>query len=660
MNGDGPQSALSEARTQQRSYEQHLQTVGIDVATLKAEQAGTLVVPRTDSFQITVDSLPRLAVASASDEVKLPPDLMLHDKLGEGGMGLVWLATQVPLDRKVAVKQLRLQRRDERNKVRLLREALVTGMLEHPNVVPVHTLGRGEDGPLIVMKYIEGRSWKESLEPLFGEDGEIDLERTERELGVFTQICNAIHFAHSKGVLHRDIKPDNVMLSSFGEVYVVDWGIAVATRPGGKLPSTEQISGLEGTPSYMAPEMAAADAKLIGKRTDVYLLGATLHELVTGEKRHVSDTLIGVLSTAFASAPHEYDPKVPRELAAIINKACAADPRDRYPDAAALRDAVAEFLRHRSSRRLAEGARERLALLRSHVVQDRSISVDATEVHSTATEARFGFRLAMQEWEDNVDARDGLQETLEVLIDYELSNRNTRAAMALLAELPEARPELAKRVRTLDREVRDERRRVQELEQKEYDADLEIDTAMRRKVAFVLGGVLSLAIGTLYTSRLMGWHEAGYPDALFVTVVFAVAVFACTAWMRRMGANLANLRVMAGIGVCCVALVGVFGLSWVMGVAFVSSLSLAMCVAATTAGSLGVMMDMRMAGGGIVFLLTATGVAVWPETRGPILVVGCFVAFAVSNIAFKRVAEQAVRDQRAGAEPGADDPPSPA
>jgi len=208
-------------------------------------------------------------------------DLELRQKLGEGGMGSVYLAFQESIGREVAVKMLRRDGPSSKAHRLLLEEAWITGRLDHPNIVPVHSVGRDDgENPLIVMKRVQGISWLDAIAdpdslPLYYQ-GEEELEVL---LDIFEQVCRATHFAHTRQILHRDIKPENVMLGAFGEVYLVDWGIAVSMDedPDHGLPIASHVNVPMGTPCFMAPEMAAGEGDKLGPWTDVFLLGATLH-----------------------------------------------------------------------------------------------------------------------------------------------------------------------------------------------------------------------------------------------------------------------------------------------------------------------------------------------------------------------------------------------
>jgi serine/threonine-protein kinase len=220
--------------------------------------------------------------------------------LGEGGMGRVHLARQLCLERDVAIKTLKPGAPRALARA-LLSEAKITGALEHPGVIPVHTLGVDEHAqPVLVMKRIDGvhlgALLADPAHPAWRARVRSD-DRLIASLGILEQVCQTVEFAHSRGIVHRDIKPENVMVGSFGEVYLLDWGIATTTRDAAAEPHP-----LVGTPAYMAPEMVRCDP--VDERTDVYLLGATLHEILTGRPRHEGETLTQVIAAALASAPH--------------------------------------------------------------------------------------------------------------------------------------------------------------------------------------------------------------------------------------------------------------------------------------------------------------------------------------------------------------------
>jgi len=374
------------------------------------------------------------------------PDLTLHEPIGRGGMGVVVRATQRALDRTVAVKMLHPEAHSDAKASALLREALILGRLEHPNIVPVYTLGQlGPAQPALVMKRIDGVSWHELLyapdHPLWSE---LDADdRLTFHITVLLQICRALEFAHGHGVIHRDIKPANVMIGAYGEVYLLDWGIALHLDER----SDHDPPALLGTPAYMAPEMVRGLSAAIDARTDVYLLGATLHEVLTGQPRHSADSLLATLAAAERSDPAVFSALVPPELAAIVNRATAADPADRYPDLPTLRAALRAYLRHRDSRALSDQALDQARLLaRALASADDARGAEAdrdAQIPALFAAAAFGFRVALRGWPDNPDALRGLRDAARDLIKFELRRGDHEHAARLLAQHPEAAdPEL--------------------------------------------------------------------------------------------------------------------------------------------------------------------------------------------------------------------------
>ena len=238
-----------------------------------------------------------------------------EDIIGKGGMGIVYKGLQQYPKRTVAIKKLRV--RNPRTEYALFTEAMITGQLSHPNIVPIHLLNpHGDDGPEVVMSCIQGHTLLSLLD-----NNSISLKKS---LFVLDQICNALHYAHSKKVLHRDIKPENIMIGNYGEVYLLDWGVAFDQKDSQTKP--RQILG---TPSYMAPEMCSPQTSIIDERSDVYLCGATLHHILTKSPRHVASTTEATLALAQQSAPFEYSSEIFGDLANLANKACHLNPQER-------------------------------------------------------------------------------------------------------------------------------------------------------------------------------------------------------------------------------------------------------------------------------------------------------------------------------------------
>ena len=205
------------------------------------------------------------------------------DRIGRGGMGTVYLAHDAALDRRVAIKVLSLPEPHGELATRLAREARILASLEHPGLVPVHDVGVLPDGrPYYVMKFVAGARL----------DAYLGSPRSEAErLGIFARLCETVAFVHAAGVIHRDLKPQNIMIGSFGEVLVLDWGLARTRHDRSAPPDAVADPGIDpptepgavlGTHGYMAPEMAAGRSDTSDDRTDVYALGGLLEVLAKG------------------------------------------------------------------------------------------------------------------------------------------------------------------------------------------------------------------------------------------------------------------------------------------------------------------------------------------------------------------------------------------
>jgi hypothetical protein len=342
------------------------------------------------------------------------PGYEILEELGHGSTGFVFRARQANLDRDVAVKTARSSGpTDESHRVRFLTEALVTGSLDHPNVVPTHDLVFDEEGrPSLAMKLIGGVTWDELLHP--GSEPHRERARDfdfDRHLEVLQAVCNAVAFAHSRGIIHRDLKPANVMVGEFGEVLVMDWGLAVAVEDpsrgddGWRAPDGGSVTEPEGSPAYMAPEMAAGRGEALSRASDVYLLGAILFEIVTGAPPHLANSIAAALTAASCGERPPFPPDVPQELQAICERAMAARPEERYVDAADFQRALREFASHRQSLAVADAAAARLAASRERTAVARETG--PAESYRDLAEAASGFRQAQLLWPDNARAIEG-------------------------------------------------------------------------------------------------------------------------------------------------------------------------------------------------------------------------------------------------------------
>ncbi|MDB4947270.1 MAG: serine/threonine protein kinase [Labilithrix sp.] len=322
-------------------------------------------------FSMQPPTLRELIVASPSPtdailkEIRRAPAdrLSIVSRAAVGGMGAIDVAHDRALDRRIAVKTLHPHLRGNDAAVRMfLREARLTGLLDHPHIVPVYDVGeRDEEHLYFAMKHVEGQTLGDLIAAL--PQGPLETATLYAMLEILTKVCDALAFAHSRGVLHCDIKPANIMVGEFGQVYVMDWGIArlVATEgapssvaPGGPPLHAHHASSTDhsviGTPCYMSPEQARGDRAKLDARSDVFLLGAVLYEILTRRPPYASpdrgETLALAASAVFP-APRKLARQggVPPELERIVLRAMSREPELRYPTVAALRDDLLRFMR---------------------------------------------------------------------------------------------------------------------------------------------------------------------------------------------------------------------------------------------------------------------------------------------------------------------------
>lgn len=507
---------------------------------VRRELATTLVQGRHPGRPKEGGELPRLTLVHEHETVDADTaDLAILARLGEGGSGSVLLARQASLDRLVAVKVLREGAGE--GGMTLVSEARVAARVEHPNVVPIYQLGQVAQGsPVLVMKHIRGVSWLELARdrnhPLWARLAQGGREHLLVHLEILLAVCNAIDAAHREGILHRDIKPSNVMIAGPGEVYLMDWGIAVDRH------APLQRRSVVGTPAYMPPEMLSGDVADLDERADVFMLGASLHYILTGTFRNPGATNEEAFASLRTLAPFAYGHGVPEELAAICNRATAADRDQRFASVGELREALQSFIDHHASFEMLERARDAIDAL------ERAPRNDANAARR-ADETRLELHGALLAWPDNPLAKTQLERLRGLQVEIEIAREHAAAARAILDTMATPSAELVANVTSLEAE--DAARREREAREFALARDLDLRTAARtRRWFFSLLIVYALGLGLLFAvlRTRSGEDPSGLRHIAFAGL--STTLFLALLWVarREVLVNRINRTIMGIVG----------------------------------------------------------------------------------------------------------------
>ena len=410
--------------------------------------------------------------------------------LGQGGSAIVRLARQHALGRDVALKSPLHGTSSAAAMRRILQEGWVTGALEHPGVVAVHDIAVDESGcPHIVMRKVEGATWAELLaDPVRVQSlyGVRDVE--EWHLRVLMSVASTVHHAHQKGVIHRDLKPDNVMVGPGGEVVLLDWGIAVAIDPerAPYLPTAAEQCRIAGTPRYMAPELATADGTAQGVATDVYLLGGLLHTILKGDGPHLGDDARRVI----ARVPlFEFvaEPGLPDRLQEICVRALAANTAHRHPSAEDFRRMVQAYLEERAADALFDAGAVEDAAMQAAISSDAEAPVVALQYFSAA---RANYEQAARSSSGSIRAEVALAEARTRFATWHLVRGFPEAARAVVSEMSSPPAGLLARI---DAASAEEHRKKAEAEAVLADRNPADRVRTRAWVSLLLGLFFTLA-----------------------------------------------------------------------------------------------------------------------------------------------------------------------
>jgi serine/threonine-protein kinase len=413
------------------------------------------------------------------------------------------------------------------------------------------------------------------------------------------------------------------MLGSFGEIYLVDWGIAIALDDNEHaIPSVCDISSPAGTPAFMAPEMAGVKTEDFGPWTDVYLLGATLHFVLTGESRHHGKDLFSTMFAAFRSAPFEYADDVPDALAEICNRATHKEITERYQNAEELRRAVAEYRRHRASISVSKKALASLERFEALASEIETFGEEhLIKAYRLYGECRFGFEQALEIWPDNKDSLDGLERTVRTMIMLEIEQHNVVAARSLLQEIEDDEGALSQRLEELEQEIDAERKRIEALEAAERERDPRADRRQRGIAMVMLA--LSLALLNIVQVILtqIGWLRLDDWEIFqFKLVDLAISMLILTAIVVKVKLNDFGKNVIHALGFLMLAGVAIRFGGLIQGMTTEQTVIFESIFYTFFTMGVGLFSDRRLVKLGPLCLLSGVGTFFMPEYSWPIRV----------------------------------------
>ena len=310
-------------------------------------------------------------------------------------------------------------------------EASLIEKLEHPNIVPIHRVCIDENGNLqVIIKKVSGSTLKEYI------DGESDHQtRIQMGIKVLIQVCQALELTHTHHIIHRNIKCANIIIGDFHEIYLVDWGLAVDLER-----AKDFTDRLVGTPSHLAPEMLPNAQTKLDERTDIYLLGATLHYILLQKSRHCGDAIDDVLQQARASSPFQYPDFIPQYLAEIANKACAKNPEQRFQSVRELKKSLEASLPIWDSLALCKKANDKIDFLQTLSLDNQFSEADFHDISAKVTKAITMYEIARALSPNVPLAKQGIVQAKRFMLDFYFAQNKPLLALELSKQLAREEP----------------------------------------------------------------------------------------------------------------------------------------------------------------------------------------------------------------------------
>ena len=405
------------------------------------------------------------------------PEFEVGESLGAGGMGSVYTAVQTSMERSVAVKRSHDAAGQGATYQSVAKEGMLFGRLDHPNIPPVHMVGRDREGhACLVMKLIEGTDLRSMIsDPKHPRWDDVDGSPAMWLLDVFIQVTLAVEHAHSNNILHRDIKTENIMVGDFGQVFLIDWGIAIDMNEPGAAITTGKFVG---TPCFAAPEMATEGVQL-DQRTDVYLLGAMLLEMISGGVLFKGRSLKEILHRVRTGEREEIPATVPNALTQIIYKATDPNPNDRYESVREFRAAVHGYRSDRHHYQNIARAENQLDILEGFLHENRTDVITGYRFMTLAHESLALLKAAVRANVAIDLSRKLLARNVTIQTKYSIVNDQLGVANALVAELERELGSSAPLVLELKSKID---QRASEIAQRESELQVQANLKMIEKM----------------------------------------------------------------------------------------------------------------------------------------------------------------------------------